>query len=115
MPEVEDVLVPDLDEVVPGLAAGVAGNTVQRNLQENTLSLTVTFLAQYLQQLEREPSVLPALEPEAPRLVGGFPGQDDVDEALGALPEQLGAGVDDVVYWDLHFLSSPGLTQHSTQ
>ena len=48
MPEVEDVLVPDLDEVVPGLAAGVAGDTVQRNLQENTLSLTVTFLAQYL-------------------------------------------------------------------
>ena len=55
-----------------------------------------------LQKLEGKPPVFSPLEPEAPWLPGTLPGQADVDEALGALPEQLSPGVDNVVYWDLH-------------
>ena len=59
-------------------------------------------LKSHLEKLERKPPVFSPLEPEAPGLTGALPGQADVDEALGALPEQLSPGVDNVVYWDLH-------------
>ena len=59
-------------------------------------------LKSHLEKLERKPPVFPPLEPEAPWLAGALPGQADVDEALGALPEQLRPGVDNVVNWDLH-------------
>ena len=59
----------------------------------------------YLQQLKGQTPVLATLQSEPPGLVGGLPRQANIDEslpALGALPEQLGAGVDHVVDRDLH-------------
>ena len=56
----------------------------------------------HLQKLEGETPVFPSLEPEAPWLTAALPGEADVNEALGSLPEQLRPRVDNVVNWDLH-------------
>ena len=55
-----------------------------------------------LEELEGKPPVLPPLQPEPPWLIGGLPGEADVDESLGSLPEQLRPCVDHVVHWYLH-------------
>ena len=116
MAEIEDILISDLDEIITRLAARVTGDAVQRNLRRTgqVRSPTPTPTSAHLQKLEGETPVFASLEPEAPWLTGALPGETDVDEALGSLPEQLRPRVDNVVNWDLHVSCLDTHLEHST-
>ena len=103
MAEIEDIFISDLDKIITRLAARVTGDAVQRNLRRTSeISELTNTSSAHLQQLEGKTPVFASLEPEAPWLTARLPGEADVNEALGSLPEQLRPRVDNVVNWDLH-------------